>query len=195
LYSVRNSTGSADTRLILIRGNSASGKSAVAVGLRERCGRGIAIVGQDYLRRTVLRERDIPGGANIGLIDQTARYCLDHGFHAIVEGILYADRYADMLTALRTDHQGLTCCYYLHVPFEETLRRHATKPQAAEYGRTQMSDWYRDLDLLPGTAEHVIPAEMSLDETVHRIITDTALTTDAAVQPSSRQGDSADRRP
>jgi hypothetical protein len=88
-------------------------------------------------------------------------------------------------------HQGLTCCYYLHVPLEETLRRHVTKPQAAEYGRAQMSDWYRDLDLLPGAAEHVIPAEMSLDETVHRIMTDTGLTTDAAVQRSSRQGGSA----
>jgi hypothetical protein len=118
---MRTTTGSAGTRLILIRGNSASGKSTVAAGIRERYGRGIAIVGQDNLRRTVLRERDIPGGANIGLIDQTSRYCLDHGFHTIVEGILYADHYADMLTALRHDHEGLTCCYYLHVPFEETL--------------------------------------------------------------------------
>ncbi len=175
LDSVRTTTGSADTRLILIRGNSASGKSTVAAGLRERYGRGIAIIGQDNLRRTVLRERDIPGGANIGLIDQTARYCLDHGFHAIVEGILYADRYADMLTALRTDHQGLTCCYYLHVPFDETLRRHAGKPQAAEYGSAEMRGWYRHLDLLPSGAEQVIPAELSLHETVHRIMTDAGL--------------------
>lgn len=172
---MRTTTGSADTRLILIRGNSAAGKSTVAARIRGRYGRGIAIVGQDNLRRTVLRERDIPGGANIGLIDQTARYCLDHGFHAIVEGILYADRYADMLAALRTDHQGLTCCYYLHVPFEETLRRHAGKPQAAEYGAAEMRDWYRDLDLLPSAAERVIPAELSLDETVKRIMTDAEL--------------------
>jgi hypothetical protein len=173
---VRGTTGSADTRLILIRGNSASGKSTVAAGIRERYGRGIAIVGQDYLRRTVLREHDLPGGANIGLIDQTARYCLDHGFHAIVEGILYADRYADMLTALRADHLGVTRCYYLDVPFEETLRRHATKPQAAEYGSAAMRGWYRGLDLLPGAAERVIPAETSLDETIGLIMTDARLT-------------------
>jgi hypothetical protein len=24
--------------------------------------------------------------------------------------------------------QGVTCCYYLDVPFDKTLRRHATKP-------------------------------------------------------------------
>ncbi|MEW2527975.1 hypothetical protein [Streptomyces sp. NPDC047071] len=79
--------GTKDTRLIVVRGNSASGKSSVTAGLRERFGRNLAIVGQDNLRRTVLRERDRPGGANIGLIDLTACYALDHGFHVVVEGI------------------------------------------------------------------------------------------------------------
>ena len=62
------------TRLIVLRGNSASGKSSIAAEIRFRFGRGIAIVSQDYLRRTVLKERDHPGGANIGLIDLVARY-------------------------------------------------------------------------------------------------------------------------
>ena len=37
------------------------------------------MVGQDNVRRTILRERDVPGGANIGLIDAVARYALDAG--------------------------------------------------------------------------------------------------------------------
>jgi hypothetical protein len=65
-------------KLIVLRGNSASGKTSVATGIRDRYGRGIAIVSQDNLRRTVLRERDTPGGANIGLIDAVTRYALDH---------------------------------------------------------------------------------------------------------------------
>jgi hypothetical protein len=80
----------------------------------------------------------------------------DYGFHVIVEGILCASHYGGMLTALREGHQGTTGLYYLHVPFEETLRRHATKPQAAEYGEAEMSAWYRELDLLPGGVEHVV---------------------------------------
>ncbi|MFE4060604.1 kinase, partial [Streptomyces sp. NPDC059096] len=55
--------GSEETRLVVLRGNSASGKSSVATGLRERFGRGLAVVGQDNLRRIVLRERDRPGAA------------------------------------------------------------------------------------------------------------------------------------
>ena len=75
-------TGTESTTLIFLRGNSASGKSTVASALRDRYGRGIAIVGQDNLRRIVLRERDVPGGAYIGLVDPVARYALDHGYAA-----------------------------------------------------------------------------------------------------------------
>lgn len=84
--------GTEQTRLVVLRGNSASGKSSVAAGVRDRFGRGLALVEQDNLRRIVLRERDRPRAANIGLIDMVARYALDAGYHVIVEGILYADR-------------------------------------------------------------------------------------------------------
>ena len=162
-------------RLIVLRGNSGSGKSSVAAEVRARYGRGIALVGQDYLRRVVLRERDIPGGANIGLIDSVARYALGHGFHVIIDGILDSRRYAGMLEALRRDHSGASFWYYLDVPFEETMRRHATRPQAAEFGRAEMQRWYRELDLLPGGIEQVIPASNSLDDTVRQVVRDASL--------------------
>lgn len=57
--------GTEETVLVVLRGNSASGKSSVAAGLRTRYGRGLAVVAQDNLRRIVLRERDRPGAANI----------------------------------------------------------------------------------------------------------------------------------
>jgi hypothetical protein len=170
------------TKLIVLRGNSASGKTAVAVEIRNRYGRGIAIVGQDHLRRIVLRERDVPGGVNLGLIDTVTRYSLDHGYHVIVEGILYAAHYRDMLSALRAGHCGGSWFYYLDVPFEETLRRHATKPQAADYGAAEMSSWYRDNDLLPDGIEQVIPADSSLEQTVARVMTDAGLEQRSAVK-------------
>ncbi|KUN81606.1 kinase [Streptomyces bungoensis] len=168
--------GTEETRLIVLRGNSASGKSSVAAGLRERFGRGLALVGQDNLRRVVLRERDRPGAANIGLIDLTARYALDAGYHVVVEGILHAAHYGDMLARLRTDHRGPTHGYYLDVPFGETLVRHATKPIADDVDETQLRDWYRARDLLPDGGETVIGADSTLQETVDRIMLDTGLT-------------------
>jgi predicted kinase len=169
-------TGSRSTRLIVLRGNSGSGKSSVAAEVRARHGRGIALVGQDNLRRIVLRERDVPGGANIGLIGTVARYALDHGFHVIIDGILRADAYGAMLDALRREHQGISHYYYLDVSFEETMRRHATRPQATEFGRAEMSRWYRERDLLPGRIEQVISAENSLEDTVRQVMHEAGLT-------------------
>ncbi|WP_405850885.1 kinase [Streptomyces niveus] len=171
----RVKVGTEQTRLIVLRGNSASGKSTIAAAIRDRFGRGLALVGQDNLRRVVLRERDRPGAANIGLIDTIARYSLDAGYHVVVEGILRADHYGAMLARLHTDHRGPTHGYYLDIPLQETLARHATKPQADEYGERELRDWYRPLDLLPDGNETIIGADSAPEVTVDRVMLDTGL--------------------
>ncbi|MFG2548201.1 M15 family metallopeptidase [Streptomyces sp. NPDC048594] len=179
----------------MIRGNSASGKSSVAQGLRDHYGRGIAIVGQDVIRRNVL-EHDTARGANIALLGTVARAALDAGFHVVLEGILYADRYGHMITSLVRDHRGLSSCYYLDVPLEATLVRHASKTDAAYLAHVtdaHLTSWYRELDLLPGGLESVIPADSTLQDTVARIVRETDLTAAAPASPPQRnpsQGDS-----
>jgi len=175
------SVGDPTTRLIMLRGNSASGKSAVATRVRGRYGRGIAIVRQDELRRNLLWEKDVPGGVNIGLIDTVARYALDHGYHVIVEGILDAGRYGDMVERLRDDHLGQSVFFYWDVSFAETVRRHATKPVADEYGEAEMRDWFRPNDLLPFVCESIIPETITLDEAADLVIATAGL---AASAPS-----------
>jgi predicted kinase len=69
--------GTPSTVLIVIRGNSGSGKSSIARQLQRRHGRGCALIEQDYLRRIVLRERDKPGGIAPALIEQTVRFALE----------------------------------------------------------------------------------------------------------------------
>jgi predicted kinase len=167
--------GSDRTRLIVLRGNSGSGKSTVATALREAYGRGIAWVSQDLIRRIVLREKDMPGGVNIGLIDQVARYSLDSGYHVILDGIFYADRYEPMLAALSRDHQGLSRFYYLDVSIEETLCRHLMRPQAGEFGADDMRSWYRARDLLTAVREHVIPQTSTVEDSIGLILTETQL--------------------
>jgi predicted kinase len=165
------STGTSETRLIVLRGNSGSGKSTIASAVRRAYAkRGFAIVGQDMLRREILKEQDLPGAANISLIEMTARYALDHGYHVIVEGILQAAHYGDMLQRLATDHRGKTTFYYLDVHFAETLRRHETKPNANEFGEAEMQRWYLPQDRLAFVEEIVVPETSSLDETVALVL-------------------------
>jgi hypothetical protein len=64
----------------------------------------------------------------------------------------------------------VTGFFYFDVSFEETLRRHQTKPQAAEYGEAAMREWYRPHDYLTGGIEEIIPESSTLEEAVSRII-------------------------
>jgi hypothetical protein len=141
----------------------------------------VAWVEQDYLRRIVLREHDRPGAPNIGLIDQTVRYALDHGFHVILEGILHSPTYGEMVRRLIADHAGVTGVYYFQLPFDETVRRHATRPLSEVVTPEQMRDWYQPCDLLGVPGEQVIDSSSSLDDTVNRIITDLDWTAGGAV--------------
>lgn len=160
------STDSSATRLIIIRGNSASGKTTAAHEIRRRFGYGLAIVSQDVLRRDILRVKDEPVNPAIGLIDLTARYALDHGYHVIVEGIMSCKSYGDMLTRLVREHAGKSACFYYDLSFDETVRRHASKPESAEYGPELMSGWYRERDLIPALNETIIGPEVSQDAAV-----------------------------
>lgn len=136
----------------------------------------MAWVEQDYFRRIVLNE---DGGALdpkwAGLIDNAVRYSLDAGFDVVLEGILDSQRHGAMLQRLHRDYLGMTSFYYFVVPFDETVRRHATRPIAGEFDATVMRGWYRDNDRLDFVDEHVIGAESSVEQTVRRIVNENSL--------------------
>lgn len=165
-------TGNAQTRLIIIRGNSGSGKSTLARRIREVRPRGVAIIGQDPLRRELLHVHDGPGCLAAGLIDLTARYALDHGLHAVVEGILYADIYGAMLAQLAADHRGSTHAYRYDLTLDATLQRHRTKPLAQEVSEAWVASWYRADDAVPALAEVVLTEAWSLDDALQRVLLD-----------------------
>jgi predicted kinase len=158
--------GTPSTILLVIRGNSGSGKSSVAKAVRLAYGRGCALVEQDHLRRIILRERDDPGGLAPAFIDHTARYLLDNGYHVVLEGILLERKYGAVVRALLAAHRGTSSVFYLDIPFEETVRRHATRPQASEFTADQMRGWYTERDLLGVDGEHVIGPESAFADTV-----------------------------
>lgn len=61
--------------LVVLRGNSGSGKSTAARRIQEQHDRAqCLVVGQDQVRRTMLRERDVAGGENIDLLESIAEW-------------------------------------------------------------------------------------------------------------------------
>jgi adenylate kinase family enzyme len=174
-------TGDSTTKLVVLRGNSGSGKSTTAQEIRQRVGRGVAWIEQDYLRRILLREHDRPGAPNIGLIDQTTRYALDHGYHVVLEGIFHNPTYGEVLRRLIADHVGITGVYYFQLPFDETIRRHSTRPLAKIVDAEQMRGWYQPCDLLGVPGEQIIEATSTLDDSVERVIRDLTWTTGGTI--------------
>jgi thymidylate kinase len=157
-------------RLIVIRGNSGSGKSSVAEGIRAAYGPKVAWIEQDYIRRMIFAERDQPDGANIAAIDQLATLALERGFHTVVEGILPTARYAGMLARLADRRTGPSFFFYLDVPFEETVRRHGMRPKATEFDAEEMRSWYQHRDLLDRPRETVVDESSTLEQTIELIV-------------------------
>lgn len=164
--------GSATSTLVVLRGNSGSGKSSLAAALRLR-DPPMALVGQDQLWRIVLMGRDRRELTDaVDLIALTVRFCLDRGRDVMLEGIFNAATYGAMLRQLIADHRGRSFVYYLEVPFVETVARHATRPQRDRFTVEQMREWYLPADVLGVPGETVIAAESSFQQTLSRIRVD-----------------------
>ncbi|WP_433220289.1 AAA family ATPase [Dactylosporangium sp. CS-047395] len=167
----------------MIRGNSGSGKTSVAHEVRRRYGRGCALIEQDYLRRIVLREHDSGAPVAPAFIVDTVRSALALGYHAVLEGILHSRRYRQPLLDLLAGHGGTAAVYYLDIPFEETVRRHANRAAHVTFTPEDMRGWYAERDLLGTPGETVIGAASTLDETVATILHGSGLATRAPATP------------
>ena len=156
------------SHLVIIRGNSASGKSTLALELQRALGPGTANVGQDHLRRVILREHDVRGGDNIDFLAETVRYCVSIGYNVILEGILYSPHYGAMLRQLVEEHPGPSHLFYLDVPLEETLRRHERRPMTVPSDKLRES--YNHLDLLGLSGEITIDTCSDIHETLALVL-------------------------
>lgn len=159
-------------KLIILRGNSGSGKSSIARELRLKMGYGTALVEQDYIRRILLREREKPNLPNIELIDLNVRFALGHGYNVVLEGIFNNKNYGEMLRRLVAENPDNTYVYYFDISLEETLRRHETKPNSHEFGEELIRELFTPKDFLGIENERTISESATFSETLERIYRD-----------------------
>lgn len=157
--------------LIVLRGDSGSGKSTVARALQRELG-GVWIE-QDYFRRTVLGEIGNYSPLSVELVQQSAALALRHGRTVIMDGMFNPRKYSMAFNALRDAHDGPSLFYAYDLTLDETLRRHATRPdKSIDFGEKAMRGWYRGWDPLQGIGEERITASEDLGATVARILRD-----------------------
>lgn len=161
--------------LILIRGNSGSGKTVVANKLHKILGSGTftLLISQDYVRRQMLMVKDKPNNLAIGLIEQLIQYGNKHCEFVIIEGILAENKYGNMLRR-QLNTAKTTLVYYYDLPLEETLNRHNTKDNT-DFGESELRSWYTAHDYLGIRNEKTINKEMTIEETLDTILKDLKL--------------------
>ncbi|WP_104372089.1 kinase [Desulfocucumis palustris] len=158
-------------KLIILRGNSGSGKSTTAKMLQRKFGRGTLVIPQDTVRREMLWVKDEKGTKAVPLLIELAKYGKQNCNIVIIEGILYSDLYIELFEVLKLEFNDIYA-YYYDMPFEETLIRHQTKANHNEFGENEMKRWWREKDYIGIIPEKNITKELSLDEIVEMISSD-----------------------
>lgn len=156
-------------KLVILRGNSGSGKSSVARELQRKLGRGTLIIPQDTVRRELLWARDGIGTKALPLLIELLEYGRRNCAVTILEGILYSDYYRPLFQRAIEEYGSNIYAYYYDLPFEETLHRHSTKPNRFSFGEEDMRRWWREKDYIGIIPEEMIAKEVSLSEAVNRI--------------------------
>lgn len=166
--------GTASTRLVVLRGDSASGKTTTALALRPLLGPRTALIHQDHFRRELLENPDRLQRASDAsvLIIGAARQALDLGYDVILDGILNLRDYAGPLDALARDHRGRTRVYQFDVGLDETIRRHEQRPLRRRFGPEKLHEWYDGWQPLPETPETRVTADVTTEDLVSRILRD-----------------------
>ena len=161
--------------LIIIRGNSGSGKSSVAKELQKRNGRNTLIIPQDTVRREMLWAHDGKDTAALPLLITLLNYGFLHCEYVILEGILNADWYISLFKSALKLFEDRIFAYYYDIPFEETVKRHQTKEKRFEFGEAEMRHWWNEKDFIRIIPEHVFTQEISLEDAVNTIINDISM--------------------
>lgn len=161
------------SKIIIIRGNSASGKTSLAQVLQEEFGENTLLLSQDLLRHTMLHAHDGSDTPTIPLLLDLIDYGRKHCPITILEGILRSDWYQPIWEKILTSYPpNHIHAYYYDLPFSETLNRHASREKAKTFGEASMRRWWLEKDYLQTITETTLTKELSLEEVKKRILSE-----------------------
>ena len=157
-------------KLIVLRGNSGSGKTTIAKELQKRFGNNAMLISQDVIRRDILKVKDGENTPALPLMKELLIYGSNHSDVVILEGIMYADWYKPLFELAVKLYGTEVYAYYFDLTFEETLKRHQTKPNCHEFGEEVMRRWWREKDFSDVLHEVTITDEENMESIVTEIV-------------------------
>lgn len=161
------------SKLIIIRGNSGSGKTTIAKLLQQKFGHNTMLISQDVVRRDMLKVKDGMDTKALPLMKDLLIYGHNNCDIVILEGILYSDWYKPLFKVALEVFNNNIFAYYYDLDFEETLERHQTKSNKNEFGEEAMRNWWRDKDYISIIPEKILTKGFDIKTTVEMIFLDT----------------------
>ena len=83
-------------KLIILRGNSGSGKTTIAKELQRKIGSNTLLISQDVIRREMLMVKDGPDTMALPMLKELLVYGKNHCETVILEGILVGEWYRSL---------------------------------------------------------------------------------------------------
>ena len=157
-------------KIIILRGNSGSGKTTVARALQKKFGYNTMMISQDEIRRNILWVKDGVDTKALPLMIELMKYGYEHCDVVILEGIMYDEWYSPLFKLANELYGSNVYAYYFDLSFEETVRRHNTRNR--EFGEKDMRRWWREKDFSSALREQAITCEMDTDSIVEKIYSD-----------------------
>ena len=155
--------------LVVLRGNSGCGRTSTSKALQKKFGRNTMRISADMVRLEILNVKDGADSPALPMMMEMLRYGRAHSEVVILEGILPADVYEPLFrlaVELYPEHRH---AYYFDIPFEETMRRHQSKPNRGDFGEAEMRRWWREKDYAPTLQETLIPPEKDQESLIEDI--------------------------
>ena len=174
LMCAQSKLGVAMPKILILRGNSGSGKSSVARAIQDKVNPAPILIEHDHFRRKILKESEGPNSINAGLIYRTVEYALENNRDVIIEGIMRMKYYEPLFEKLKQLNPHQTYFYYFDISFDETVRRHATKA-GVDFGEAELRQWFKADDYSHSDNEILIPETNTLEATITAIIKQTGL--------------------
>jgi len=162
----------AKAKIIIIRGNSGSGKSTISKALQKKLVKDTLLIPHDMVRMVMVGQyADTVGNPSVKLLENLLVYGQQNFSYIILEGILNSYIYKSVFDMINETFKDNIFAYYFDLPIEETIKRHIERDWH-EFGEKEMREWFVEKDYISNIKEKILTKEMSRDEIIAMIYQD-----------------------
>ena len=118
-------------KIIILRGNSGSGKTTVARALQKKFGYNTIMISLDEIRRNILWVKDVVDTKALPLMIELMKYGYEHCDVVILEGIMYDEWYSPLFKTANELYGMDIYAYYFDIPAYSAKTEHSLRMSGA----------------------------------------------------------------